>query len=68
LLSSENEELCQRVALISEGHLLLFGDLADIKKKRGANYVRIPALILTRCQVETNYPWPSGDTMNTISV
>jgi ABC-2 type transport system ATP-binding protein len=37
------EELCQRVALISDGRLLLFGDLAEIKRQRGANSVQVQA-------------------------
>jgi ABC-2 type transport system ATP-binding protein len=37
------EELCQRVALIAEGRLLLLGDLAEIKRQRGANSVQVQA-------------------------
>lgn len=40
---SDVEELCERVALIADSRLLLFGDLADIKRKRGANSVLVKA-------------------------
>jgi len=42
-IMSDVEELCQRVALISEGRLLLFGDLAEIKRQHGANSVQVQA-------------------------
>jgi len=42
-IMSDVEELCQRVALIEEGRLLLFGDLAEIKRQRGANSVQVQA-------------------------
>jgi len=42
-IMSDVEELCQRVALIAEGHLLLLGDLAEIKRQRGANSVQVQA-------------------------
>ena len=42
-IMSDVEELCQRVALISDGRLLLFGDLAEIKRQRGANSVQVQA-------------------------
>lgn len=37
------EELCHRVALISDARLLLFGELAEIKRQRGADAVRVQA-------------------------
>jgi ABC-2 type transport system ATP-binding protein len=42
-IMSDVEELCDRVALIAEGRLLLFGDLAEIKRQRGANSVQVQA-------------------------
>jgi ABC-2 type transport system ATP-binding protein len=43
------EELCQRVALIAEGRLLLLGDLAEIKRQRGANSVQVQAERIPDC-------------------
>ncbi len=42
-IMSDVEELCQRVALISDGHLLLYGRLDEIKKARGVSGVRVRA-------------------------
>jgi ABC-2 type transport system ATP-binding protein len=42
-IMSDVEELCQRVALIAEGRLLLLGNLAEIKRQRGANSVQVQA-------------------------
>ena len=42
-IMSDVEELCERVALISDSRLLLFGDLAEIKRQRGANSVQVQA-------------------------
>ena len=42
-IMSDVEELCDRVALIADGRLLLFGDLAEIKRQRGANAVLVQA-------------------------
>ena len=42
-IMSDVEELCERVALIAEGRLLLLGDLAGIKRQRGANSVQVDA-------------------------
>ncbi len=42
-IMSDVEELCQRVALISDGALLLYGRLSEIKKARGINGVRVIA-------------------------
>lgn len=40
---SDVEELCERVALIADNRLLLFGDLAEIKRQHGANSVQVQA-------------------------
>jgi ABC-2 type transport system ATP-binding protein len=40
---SDVEEMCERIALISEGNLLLFGDLGDIKRERGVKSVQVKA-------------------------
>jgi ABC-2 type transport system ATP-binding protein len=42
-IMSDVEELCDRVALIADGRLLLFGNLAEIKRQRGANSVQVQA-------------------------
>jgi ABC-2 type transport system ATP-binding protein len=42
-IMADVEELCQRVALISDSNLLLYGDLDQIKRQRGANAVRVRA-------------------------
>ena len=42
-IMSDVEELCQRVALIADGNMLLYGDLDAIKHERGANGVRVVA-------------------------
>ena len=42
-IMSDVEELCERVALISDSRLLLFGDLAEMKRERGANSVQVQA-------------------------
>jgi len=42
-IMSDVEELCERVALIAEGRLLLLGELAEIKRQRGANSVQVQA-------------------------
>ena len=42
-IMSDVEELCDRVALIAESRLLLLGDLAEIKRQRGANSVQVQA-------------------------
>jgi ABC-2 type transport system ATP-binding protein len=40
---SDVEEMCERIALISDGSLLLFGDLSAIKRERGIASVRVQA-------------------------
>jgi ABC-2 type transport system ATP-binding protein len=42
-IMSDVEELCERVALIEKGRLLLLGNLAEIKRQRGANSVQVQA-------------------------
>ena len=42
-IMADVEELCQRVALIADSRLLLYGDLNKIKRQRGANSVRVGA-------------------------
>ena len=42
-IMSDVEELCERVALISDGRLLLYGNLAEIKRRRGASAVEVQA-------------------------
>lgn len=42
-IMADVEELCQRVALIADSHLLLYGDLDEIKHRRGVNSVRVQA-------------------------
>ena len=37
------EELCRRVLLINDGIVLLYGDLMDVKRARGAHKVRVVA-------------------------
>ena len=37
------EELCERVALIADGRLLLLGNLSEIKRQRGTNSVQVQA-------------------------
>jgi ABC-2 type transport system ATP-binding protein len=40
---SDVEEMCERIALISEGNLLLFGNLGDIRRERGVRSVQVKA-------------------------
>jgi len=42
-IMSDVEEMCERIALISDGHLLLFGDLGDIRRERGVKSVQVQA-------------------------
>ena len=42
-IMSDVEELCERVVLIADGRLLLFGDLAEIKRARGASSIEVQA-------------------------
>jgi ABC-2 type transport system ATP-binding protein len=75
-IMSDVEELCDRVALLAEGRLLLFGELAEIKRQRGANSVQVKAsripddLADARKEVTGNgvvaYPIEEGRTPETI--
>lgn len=40
-IMSDVEEMCERIALISDGELLLFGDLAEIRRERGVKAVQV---------------------------
>jgi ABC-2 type transport system ATP-binding protein len=42
-IMSDVEEMCERIVLISDGRLLLFGDLGDIKRARGVKSVQVQA-------------------------
>jgi ABC-2 type transport system ATP-binding protein len=42
-IMSDVEEMCERIALISDGELLLFGDLGDIRRERGVRSVQVQA-------------------------
>ncbi|MBN2240192.1 MAG: ATP-binding cassette domain-containing protein [Dehalococcoidales bacterium] len=40
---SDVEEMCERIALISDGNLLLFGNLGEIRRQRGEKSVQVRA-------------------------
>ncbi len=40
---SDVEEMCERIALISDGNMLLFGNLGEIKSQRGEKSVQVQA-------------------------
>jgi ABC-2 type transport system ATP-binding protein len=42
-IMADVEEMCERIALISDGALLLFGDLGDIRRERGVKSVQVQA-------------------------
>lgn len=42
-IMSDVEELCERVALVADSHLLLYGTIEEIKRERGANTVLVKA-------------------------
>jgi ABC-2 type transport system ATP-binding protein len=42
-IMSDVEEMCERIALISDGNLLLFGDLGYIRRERGIKSVQVQA-------------------------
>ena len=42
-IMSDVEELCERVGLIADGRLLLYGNLTEIKRSRGAHSVEVQA-------------------------
>lgn len=43
-IMSDVEEMCERIALIADGNLLLCGNLAEIKRKRGVKSVQVDAV------------------------
>ena len=46
---SDIEDMCQRVALIVDGRLTLLGDLAEIKRQRGAKSMQVHARDVPDC-------------------
>lgn len=42
-IMSDVEEMCERIALISDGDMLLFGDLGEIRRERGVKSVQVQA-------------------------
>lgn len=42
-IMSDVEELCERVLLIDQGRVLLYGNLAELKRERGASAVEVHA-------------------------
>lgn len=42
-IMADVEEMCERIALISDGTMLLFGDLGDIRRERGVKSVQVQA-------------------------
>jgi len=42
-IMSDVEEMCERIVLISDGRLLLFGDLGEIRRERGLKSVQVQA-------------------------
>ncbi len=42
-IMADVEEMCERIALIAEGTLLLFGDVGDIRRERGVKSVQVQA-------------------------
>ncbi|MCY4087447.1 MAG: DUF4162 domain-containing protein [Actinomycetia bacterium] len=42
-IMSDFDELCERVTLFADGRLLLLGDLAEIKRQRGAYAMQVQA-------------------------
>jgi ABC-2 type transport system ATP-binding protein len=42
-IMADVEEMCERIVLITDGRLLLFGDLGDIKRARGVSSVLVQA-------------------------
>lgn len=40
-IMADVEEMCERIVLISDGRLLLFGDLAEIRRERGVRAVQV---------------------------
>ena len=75
-IASDIEDMCQRVALIADGRLVLLGNLAEIKRQRSAKSVRVQARCIPdgfdngRNKVIRNgvveYAMEDGNTPNTI--
>ena len=42
-IMSDVEEMCERIVLIADGNLLLFGDLGEIRRRRGVKSVQVQA-------------------------
>jgi len=42
-IMSDVEEMCERIALISEGNLLVLGNLSEIRRERGVKSVQVKA-------------------------
>jgi ABC-2 type transport system ATP-binding protein len=42
-IMADVEEMCERIALIADGTLLLFGDVGDIRRERGVKSVQVQA-------------------------
>jgi ABC-2 type transport system ATP-binding protein len=42
-IMADVEEMCERIVLIAEGTLLLFGDLGEIRRQRGVKSVQVMA-------------------------
>ncbi len=59
-IMSDVEELCERVALIADGRLLLHGDLAEIKRQRGVNSVQVKAPRTPDDLVDSQNMFPSN--------
>jgi len=43
-IMADVEEMCERIVLISDGKVLLFGDLAEIRRERGVRAVQVQAI------------------------
>ena len=59
-IMSDVEQMCERVALIADGRLLLHGDLAEIKRQRGANSVHVKARRTPDDLVDSHNIFPSN--------
>ena len=60
-IMTDVEELCERVALISDSRLLLFGNLAEMKRQRGARSIEVQAKQVPESLVGTeNRSLPGG--------
>lgn len=61
-IMSDVEELCQRVALIADSHMLLYGNLDEIKRDRGASAVRVRAQDIPK-SLSQGRPMPANGIM-----